>query len=46
MPVLKASHMTKRIVDAMKPGDMVWDNEARGFACRCQKLRKIFVLRF
>lgn len=46
MPTLKASHMTKRAVDALKPGETVWDNEARGFACRCQKRRKMFVLRF
>lgn len=46
MPALKATHLTKRSVDALKPGETIWDDEARGFAFRCQRQRKMFVLRF
>lgn len=46
MPALKATRMTKRRIDTLKPGETVWDTDPRGFCCRCQTRRKIFQLRF
>ena len=38
--------ITKRTVDALKPGDIVWDTEVRGFGARCQKSAKTYVLKY
>lgn len=38
--------LTKRLVDALKPGDVVWDSDVSGFGVRCQKASKIFVLKY
>ncbi len=38
--------ITKRIVDGLKPGDLVWDEEVKGFGVRCQKSAKAYVLKF
>jgi len=46
MPALKAVNLTKRRIDQLKPGETLWDTDPRGFCCRCQKKRKIFLLRF
>ncbi len=45
MPALKATRLTKRKIDNLKPGETVWDTDPRGFCCRCQTKRKIFQLR-
>jgi len=36
----------KRVVDALKPGDLVWDAEIKGFGARCQKSAKTYVLKY
>ncbi len=35
----------KRVVDALKPGQIVWDSEVKGFGVRCQRGAKIYVLK-
>ena len=40
------SRITKRTVDAIKPGDLVWDDDVSGFGVRCQKKAKTYVLKF
>ena len=31
-----AEHITKRTVDALRPGEIVWDDELKGFGVRCR----------
>jgi len=38
--------ITKRTVDALKPGELIWDSEIKGFGVRCQKKAKSYVLKF
>ena len=38
--------LTKRSVDALKPGDVLWDDDVRGFGIRCQKKSKTYVLKY
>jgi hypothetical protein len=45
MRAMPVSRVTKRLVDAMKPGDLVWDSDVRGFGIRCQEGRKIYILK-
>lgn len=45
MPVLSGRRITKRLVDAMGPGDIRWDAELRGFGVRCQRGARTFVLK-
>ena len=37
--------ITKRTVDALKPGELVWDAEVKGFGVRCQRAAKVYVLK-
>lgn len=37
--------LTKRIVDAVKPGEIIWDSEVKGFGVRCQRRDKVFILK-
>jgi len=41
-----ARKITKRAVDSLKPGDVVWDSEVRGFGVRCQRRDKVYVLKY
>jgi integrase len=36
-------HITKTVVDSMKPGDIIWDNRLLGFGVRYQRRDKVFV---
>ena len=36
------SHET---IKALKPGEIAWDGEVKGFGCRCQQDRKIYLLK-
>lgn len=45
MPVLSRRRITKRLVAAMRPGDILWDAELRGFGVRCQRGARTFVLK-
>ena len=40
-----ARKITKRVVDSLKPGDVVWDSEVRGFGVRCQRRGKVYFLK-
>lgn len=46
MPALKAARLTKTRIESLKSGETLWDADVRGLACRCQKQRKVFVVRF
>ena len=37
--------ITKRQVDALKPGGLLWDGAVRGFGVRCQQAAKVYVLK-
>lgn len=39
------ARITKRTVDALKPGALVWDSEVKGFGVRCQRASKVFVVK-
>lgn len=38
--------ITLESVKALKPGDTIWDDELKGFGCRCQKSGKYFILKY
>ena len=38
--------ISKRTVDALKPGNIVWDSVVTGLAVRCQKKAKVFILKY
>ena len=40
-----ARRITKRIVDSIGPGGLVWDTDVRGFGVRCQRRDKVYVLK-
>ena len=42
----KLKNITKRAVDALRPGDVVWDDDVRGFGVRCQRRDKVYVLKY
>lgn len=37
--------ITKRTVESLRPGEIVWDSDVTGFAIRCQGKRKTYVLK-
>lgn len=37
--------ITKRTVDALKPGQLVWDADVKGFGVRCQRVAKVYFLK-
>lgn len=39
------TRLTKRRVDAMQPGETIWDGELRGLCCRCQRKGKVYQLK-
>lgn len=43
---INRKNVTKRAVDALKPGDVIWDEDVRGFGVRCQRRDKVFVLKY
>ncbi len=40
-----ATRITKRIVDTLKPGQVIWDSEVKGFGVRCQRKAKVYILK-
>ena len=45
-PTRKATErLTKRTVDALKPGELAWDADVRGFGVRCQRRNRVFILK-
>jgi len=43
--VTAAIRITKRVVDQLRPGEIVWDDGVAGFGVRCQMKRKVYVLK-
>lgn len=41
----RTQRITKRTVDAIEPGDLVFDSAVTGFAVRCQKRAKVYVVK-
>jgi integrase len=39
------ARITKRTVDSLKPGSIVWDGEVSGFGVRCQVKSKVYILK-
>lgn len=37
--------LTKRTVDALRPGEIAWDSEVKGFGVRCQRRDRVYVLK-
>ena len=37
--------ITKSVVDAMEPSQLIWDSEIKGFGVRCQAQKKVYVLK-
>ena len=37
--------ITKRVVDTLAPGTIAWDSDVKGFGVRCQRARKVYVLK-
>ncbi len=42
----RIQRITIKAVDALKPGGLVWDSDVTGFAVRCQKKAKVYVLKY
>ncbi len=40
------ARITKRTVDAAKPGPVVWDGEVSGFGLRCQRKARVYILKY
>ena len=38
--------LTKRTIDAMRPGEQAWDDDVAGFGCRRQKDTRVYVLKY
>ena len=38
--------ITKRVVDALKPGELVWDTIVRGFAVRRQREARVYLIKY
>ena len=41
----KKARITKRAVDALKPGSILWDTDVKGFGVRCQRRDKVYFLK-
>ena len=37
--------LTKRLVEALEPGSILWDSEVKGFGVRCQRRNPVYILR-
>ncbi|ARJ67426.1 hypothetical protein WV31_18025 [Magnetospirillum sp. ME-1] len=42
----RKAEVTVSVVDAMRPGSLVWDTKVAGFAIRCQTRAKVYVLKY
>src|SRR5947208_10777808 len=41
-----AKRITKTAVDALRPGEKLWDLDVRGFGVRCQRRDMVYVLKY
>ncbi len=39
------ARITMRVVDAIRPGEIIWDTMVRGFGLRCQRTSKVYILK-
>lgn len=46
MPAARKREITVEIVEALAPGSIFWDSKIAGFAIRCQKRAKSYVLKY
>lgn len=37
--------ITKRIIDGLRPGELIWDTDVKGFGVRCQARARVYVLK-
>ncbi len=42
----RPQRITTRTVDALMPGGLVWDADVKGFAIRCQRKARVYVLKY
>ncbi len=42
---MATKRITKRVVDSLTPGEIVWDSELSGFSVRCQRRDKVYGLK-
>src|SRR3954463_15368571 len=43
---MPSARITKSVIESLKPKQMVWDAEVRGFGARCQKRDRVYVLKY
>ncbi len=41
----RTARITKRAVDALNPGSVLWDTDVKGFGVRCQRRDKVYFLK-
>jgi integrase len=44
-PASNTVRVTIRVVEAIQPGEIVWDSIVRGFGVRCQRAKKVYILK-
>ena len=44
--ITSTRRITKSVVDALKPGEIAWDSETKGFGVRCQRKAKVFLVKY
>jgi hypothetical protein len=44
-PTKTPLRITMRVVENLKPGEIAWDSLVRGFGVRCQRARKVYILK-
>ena len=42
---MATQRITKRVVDALRPGSLIWDTDVTGLGVRCQRASKVYVLK-
>src|SRR5829696_4848713 len=42
---VRPRRITKRVVDALAPDQIVWDTDVKGFGVRCQRRDKVYLLK-
>ena len=41
----QSQRITVRSVTALRPGQIIWDSAVKGFGVRCQRRRKVYILK-
>ena len=45
MGTTETKRITLRVVSTLKPGELVWDSDVKGFGVRCQRRDRVYVLK-